>query len=106
MKGVRVMVAAAERLTDQDGFELHAYGAGSYLAGRGRPRAGPKLVSHEAFKPDDLDTVLADADVFGGSTIRRRCRFPTPPPPIQMTGSSASIFREASRRSRASSTPP
>ena len=71
MKGIDVLVDAAEQMVDVAGWRLSAYGAAEYLERSGRTIDGLPVDVADPFAPDQLADVLATHDVFVLPSVMR-----------------------------------
>ena len=71
MKGIDVLLDAAESLADIPGWRLSAFGAAEYLERSGRTVEGLPVDVLEPFAPDRLAAVLAAHDVFVLPSVMR-----------------------------------
>ena len=71
MKGIDVLVDAAERMAAIPGWRLSAYGAAEYLERSGRTVDGLPIDVLDPFTPDELAAVLAAHDVFVLPSVMR-----------------------------------
>ena len=71
MKGVHVLLDAAQRMVAVPGWRLTAYGAGPYLEDEGVDVGALPVDVLPAFEPDGLDDVLAGADVLVVPSVMR-----------------------------------
>lgn len=71
MKGIDVLIDAAEAMAGVPGWRLAAYGAAEYLERSGRTVEGLPIDVRDPFAPQDLAGVLAANDVFVLPSVMR-----------------------------------